>query len=63
MNTKWKDACRPPSPSYADRIRQGEYYRKGARFSARELEQMREQAEALVHLAATGWLPERQRAR
>ncbi len=58
----WKDAWRPPGPSYADRIRAGEYQgrkRPGARFSVRELDRMREQAEALLHLAATGWLPER----
>ena len=42
---------------YSDQIRQGEYRRKGARFSERELREMREQARALLHLAATGWLP------
>jgi len=44
--------------NYSDRIRRGEYRRKGARFTERDLHRMREQARALLHLEETGWLPE-----
>ena len=44
--------------SYSDRIRRGEYRRKGARFTERDLRRMRELARALLHLEETGWLPE-----
>jgi hypothetical protein len=47
--------------SYADRIRRQEHEIrcKRGRFSRRELARMHEEARGLLHLAATGWLPER----
>ena len=47
--------------NYADRLRDGEDTRRmqRGRFSRRELAAMREQTQALLHLAETGWLPDR----
>lgn len=50
-------------PTYADRIRAGEHESKrwvpGSPYSPQQLREIREQARALLHLAASRWLPER----
>lgn len=47
--------------TYADRLRRGEHMTRAARgrYSRRELQEMERQARALISLATSGWLPDR----